>query len=528
MSSLASHIKGIKEGMRIALIAQQNKYDIIGSSDFKSFKENVMSYHKEIIDSITDENATIRIKRIRIENFKNVESGELVFNCGRKDIPAGTSSDVLGIYGQNGSGKTAVIEALAILKLLLQGDTIPSSYTDDVMNGKWPANLEFLFDFQHPVLGKLDVSYKFSLSPFEKESSSPDGSDNEPVKALHVFNEVLSFGGVFCGLEKKFQPLIDTSSDEQPFGPVSKRKLFIKPNKATLQTLLSKKNDAYKNSHSFIFSEGFLESIDIKSGDTYYIMLLYHLIRFAMYSFFVVDTKAFGLISSKSRIPLYYRYKEDNAIITGRLQLIYDKPSLTSQKTFELLTTVISNLNTALKEIIPGLTLEYRSMSPAIMKDGSTGCYGELIAHHNGIEIPFRNESDGIKKIVSTLQLFIAAFNDKSVTVAIDEFDAGVFEYLLGELVEAFQESGQGQLVFTSHNLRPLEVLRRDYICFTTTNPQNRYIRFENIRPSNNLRDTYYREIILGNQKEKVYDETKRYRMITALRKAGVESAGET
>ena len=39
----------------------------------------------------------------------------------------------------------------------------------------------------------------------------------------------------------------------------------------------------------------------------------------------------------------------------------------------------------------------------------------------------------------------------------IDEFDSGIYEYLLGELLEIMNESAKGQFVFTSHNLRPLE-----------------------------------------------------------------------
>ena len=114
--------------------------------------------------------------------------------------------------------------------------------------------------------------------------------------------------------------------------------------------------------------------------------------------------------------------------------------------------------------------------------------------------------------------MIIAAFNQKSVTVAIDEFDAGIFEYLLGEILQALEESGRGQFIFTSHNLRPLEVIDKKFLYFTTTNPDNRYIRLKN-----NLRDTYFREIILCEQEEEIYNKTKRFKIIAALKKAGGE-----
>lgn len=66
--------------------------------------------------------------------------------------------------------------------------------------------------------------------------------------------------------------------------------------------------------------------------------------------------------------------------------------------------------------------------------------------------LPLKYESEGIKKIISVLHLLIAAYNSLSITLAIDELDSGIYEYLLGELLRIMQKSGKGQLIFTSHN----------------------------------------------------------------------------
>ena len=135
--------------------------------------------------------------------------------------------------------------------------------------------------------------------------------------------------------------------------------------------------------------------------------------------------------------------------------------------------------------------------------------------------IPFQYESEGIKKIVSILQLLIVVYNNPSITVAIDELDSGIFEYLLGELLNIISEKGKGQLIFTSHNLRPLETIDKGFIAFTTTNPDNRYIRMTNVKVNNNLRDFYYRDIVLGEQSEPVYSPTNNYEIALAFREAG-------
>ena len=52
-------------------------------------------------------NATVILKRILLENFKNVKRGEI--SLVRKDE---SGACIAGIYGQNGSGKTAIIEVI--------------------------------------------------------------------------------------------------------------------------------------------------------------------------------------------------------------------------------------------------------------------------------------------------------------------------------------------------------------------------------------------------------------------------------
>ena len=63
------------------------------------------------------DNSIVRLTGIKLKNFKNVKYGELDFCNRRKEYNA----SILGLYGQNGSGKTALIEALQILKYLLCG-----------------------------------------------------------------------------------------------------------------------------------------------------------------------------------------------------------------------------------------------------------------------------------------------------------------------------------------------------------------------------------------------------------------------
>ena len=64
-------------------------------------------------------NSVVRLVDIQIQNFKNVKNGHLNLTNRRKQFRA----SVLGLYGQNGSGKTALIDALQMLKHILSGQS---------------------------------------------------------------------------------------------------------------------------------------------------------------------------------------------------------------------------------------------------------------------------------------------------------------------------------------------------------------------------------------------------------------------
>ena len=173
-----------------------------------------------------------------------------------------------------------------------------------------------------------------------------------------------------------------------------------------------------------------------------------------------------------------------------------------------------------LDESLGNMPLEEAEKYLSLLKKSLSGSLGS----NDVMQLPLKYESEGIKKIISILHLFICAYNSPGITLAIDELDSGIYEYLLGELLQIMQKSGLGQLIFTSHNLRPLEMLNSSSIIFTTTNPDNRYVRAANVKPSNNLRLRYFRDITLGSDGEELYQETNSIEIAHAMRKIGIPS----
>ena len=71
-----------------------------------------------------EEKFLVRIIKNELVNFKNVNYGEIRYtNYSSVEKNAMLrKNDIIGIYGQNGSGKTELVEALDILKSILSGE----------------------------------------------------------------------------------------------------------------------------------------------------------------------------------------------------------------------------------------------------------------------------------------------------------------------------------------------------------------------------------------------------------------------
>jgi len=463
------------------------------------------------------ENAIVRIKSIEINDFKNVTHGRLYLDHAKK----GYNASILGLYGQNGSGKTALIDAISLLKVALSGQSIPAKLADYVNVGAEFAKLCFEFSLLNIATGSgYNAIYQFCL---RKETASEAqnidvGTSPEEYKAV-IFDESISYSLASTSGRRKLQPIIVTA-DGDVFGPKTKYEALVGKDRDTETDLLVAKKLVAATSRSFVFSRELLTVIREKCQDENHRFVIESLVAFGNFGLFIINTSNNGLISMNA-LPLTFRYEEKQVSAIGNIMISLENPSTISQEACSLVKKVVDNMNVVLCQIIPGLTIGVEELGTQLARDGKVDVRIQLASHKNGKDIPLTYESEGIKKIISILQLLIVVYNKPSITVAIDELDSGVFEYLLGELLRIISENGKGQLIFTSHNLRPLETLDRSFVAFTTTNPENRYIRLSYVKTNHNLRDFYYRDIVLGEQDDPVYETTNNYEIAYAFREAG-------
>jgi len=455
--------------------------------------------------------STVRISEIELKGFKNTQYGRIIMpSAGNKDYFSNTA-DILGIYGQNGSGKTAVIEAMEFVQILLTGRPLSREAVHYISKDMETCTITVKFIIQAD--GKKTMAeYSVQLSRISKSE-------------FEITRETLCLAAWIGEKFENKKTMIDygVHSEGPAFTPKYRLEDLIRENDENKVNLSVAKRIARKDLVSFIFGpEGrgvFLSASEGASED--YAYIIDALYQYAGMNLFVISNARSGAISMNFMIPVAFRLDLGERIAKGDLLIRLDEPSVISNDQFEMARKILQELNVILDAMIPGLSIGIYDFGEQLLERGETGHRVELISKRGEITIPLKYESEGIIKIISVLNALMCVYNNASMCLVIDELDAGVYEYLLGELLSVFEKGAKGQLIFTSHNLRALEMIHKSSIVFSTTNPSNRYIRLQNIKSNHNLRDMYLRSIVLGGQKEAIYEETDSVEIGRAFRRAG-------
>ncbi len=450
------------------------------------------------------ENIVVRLLAIEIMNLKNVKNGKIDFlNSNIKKNLKLQLGDVLGIYGQNGSGKTAIIEALGVLKLILIGMPLEDELKNLITYGE--NDIKLIFKFYIEIKNKRYViKYKVVI-----KESKDEGIRIQEEKIEYSVNEndEWSKNKILIGVP------FNTTNSEKNFENF--KDIFIKD---SFLDILVNQEVSRKLKLSSIFSKEAKKNL---KKDTDLFNIVAALEYYGKLNLFVVSNKDIGMITLNLLLPL----KIKNIDSCGEFPIQIDKNEniTVNEIIYPIVKNSIEQINTVLKRIIPDFQLKIEEQKKEFLANGSINIIAGVHSIIDGKEISLRYESEGIKRIISILGVLIAAYNQPSVCLAIDELDSGIFEYLLGEILEILSTEIKGQLIFTSHNLRILEKIDKNKVVFSTINPDNRYIKFE-MKDDENLRDMYLRELVIQEQDEQLYKDISQSDIKRAFYKAGVNN----
>ena len=463
----------------------------------------------------------VRPLSIKISNFKNVGHGCVEFPSygsvtARAEVNEG---DITGIYGQNGSGKTSVVDSFELLQGIFMG--IPINYrifSGMLMPDCSQIEADFLVQIED---SKYFVTYGIAISP------------DEASQKIRLDKETITFKERGFRWKKEHTATISNGAYQVVDDPFSESDAMLSIEKdpvlarveildATQTNINRLANYCAARGLSMLFCDRAVQRYSLDSDGytgTFY-KILDSLRSFATGDLIVVGVRQLGEVNSGRLIPVNIHLVDRNEVVMGCMPLFQMGEGEMPLRVFGALEKSVDAINRVLHAIVPGLAIRVEKTNSHLDKDGVEIAEVRTYSERDGKKFLTRYESEGIKRIISLIHALVFVYNYKGACLVVDDLDAGIFEYLLGDLVEVLFQTAKGQIIFTSHNLRVLEMIPCKNAVFTTTNRNNRYIHMKVKGRNNNVRDSYPRALFLGGQEEELYTEMELDPLAYSLRDA--------
>lgn len=361
--------------------------------------------------------------------------------------------NVKGIYGMNGSGKTGIMVSIDILKNLIinpsyLNNPIAQSNLDAVINKKTEcffAEVEYLSNSE----GQL-VAFKYNIT-LEKDNMGKYVISHEKLSSKKAASRNSAFETVFEVLNGKITAIAENKADD--FNDVITEKSTNLLSASSMSALffekilleLVKSDKRYSNNCfaglCILFAFGTRVHVYLDKADDHREFFIYNSVGIAD-----------DLLKENSKINMLlksYIEMDDNSlnVISVYRNLVpkdaYKKFKETVKKLYEFICIFKSDL----KEI------------QIDKKEAEDIFVCNLIMVYESYKIHAEFESTGIKKLIKLFAYLTEMV--RGGIVFIDEFDSNLHDVYLCALLEYLMEYGKGQLCFTTHNVGPMDILKR-------------------------------------------------------------------
>ena len=355
----------------------------------------------------------------KVNGVKNIEK-EIEINFYNKTLkrfsPCG--SNVKGIFGPNGIGKTSIIKGMDILRKI--------SLNDNYLTNDF--NLIILDKIINKKIEKAKLEIEFLVIDDNKKKSRYVHSVTIAItspKEIKILSE---------NIKKK-----DPNTD-QIVGEILIENGIIKNDSLHEDDLKSEivditKNLLEKRSIVNIVKPSVLKSIDLEKIRYFYRKL--HI---------KIDREDSHLGYALMDNPLKDDIPFNDSV--GNYDMIISKNNL------QIFEDYLKRMTKFLKIFKPNLrNIEYEK------KEGKEEYYINILFVYDDYKVNYEFESMGIKNLFSLFTYFRALSDDE--VVVIDEIDTSIHDIYLNKLIEFFAVDGKGQLVFTAHNITLLQTLKK-------------------------------------------------------------------
>ena len=427
------------------------------------------------------------IKSIEIKNFKTIKDSKIEF---KRNLSA--------IYGPNGTGKTAIIEVLDIMKSYFTNPFIK----DNTLKEKILKGISF-------GEKNLIISIIFSINQFDYKILIEFNKFND--EALYVSREELSLKEI--NSRRKFKNIVKILNSEDLLSPEIYIENSIKNNFDILKKSVFKEIEGgakrfineFSNLSSYLSliikysnsNEKELISIPKELG---LVITEFSKIQKIFLNMVIITLEEQALYNLNLLIPMNIHTND----VHGTLAVNYrdSKGNIYSEKEAKILEDTVKEINSIFSTIIPNSKLSTERKVDRL--EGEELKIGvNIYVEKDGRKLLLDQESTGIIKLVSLLSIILYYIKDKEAIVAIDEFDIHIFEYLLALFLEKISLYAKGQLIFTAHNLLPMEKLDKESIIISTKDEEKgvKYVYLKGASLTTNLRQRYLRSQSMWTEK---------------------------
>lgn len=314
----------------------------------------------------------VRLAALSISNIKNVKKGTITFQGRKKRRFVFQDAEVIGIYGQNGSGKTAVIDALFHLKKIMTGEPLLEELADcmDVS----AAQAEIAADFDILLKGRvLEAGYKVVLRRVDGQVEI----GQESVSCAINIEGARTHKRVFADYRR---------DDEDPvFTPKRRLEEVTEYNGGDTEELTAAKKAAEKSNCSYIFGkEGrkiFCREYDNNFKECSAVVKA--LFLFALKDLLIIRNARSGIISADLVWPMTYKKEKSVREMKENPAFPLLEPFVLDEQKKELLEEAVGQINTVLPTVILDMRIEARECKASADEQQGEGCRMEFVSVRN-------------------------------------------------------------------------------------------------------------------------------------------------
>ena len=421
------------------------------------------------------------ITYIKAKNFKSLKNIVLDLNK-TKD----KTNKFVAIYGENGSGKTNIVELFKFIQQLTMSKIM------DIQLRKYKELFEIQqkiekISFQFKQLMQLSIDLnEYRMLGDENDTEIEYGFKIKNIDGFYYIkfnNEIIEEKLYYMGNKQKTF-FFQLEKKENTIKKILNKNIFV--------------NDRYRNE--------IIDNID-KYWGKYSLLSLLTLEMIEKnenYIFENISKKIYSVINEFLLMPIHVNkwgnniipdtFITDNSLIDLKEGIIKKDDKCILKKYEDILNIFFTQAYADIKGVA------YKT------EENENGIHYELYFEKmiGGMlkSIPSSLESQGTKRILDEFNNLIGALQGK--TVVIDEIDNGIHDLLMKNIIMSIKDEITGQLIITTHNTLLLEILPKEKIYILSTDYKgNKKISSIkdydiNIQKNHNLRDLYFKGVFGG------------------------------